>query len=261
MKILLLIIDAQNDFVMVDGRLSVPGGEKALKELIKFIKKNKEDLDDILLTVDDHYPTHIGLAGAWRKGNEDLVLENGPIVITSQDLLDGKYMPKFLDWEKTVKYLKKIESLGEEHHIWPDHCIHGSVGQAFPEELVQALKEWSLVNEANHYGTISKGTRDDAEMYSAFSYADGSEPEFQQEIIDLIADQEYDQIYVAGFAKDFCVRCTLQDLMKDDRFEGKLVLLDDCMASIDPDSEVTQEVWENLVEDFGAKVWKTSEDQ
>jgi hypothetical protein len=32
------------------------------------------------------------------------------------------------------------------------------------------------------------------------------------------------------------------------------------MASIDPDDEITQEIWEELEDNFGAEVWRT-EDQ
>ena len=52
-------------------------------------------------------------------------------------------------------------------------------------------------------------------MYSAISFADGSQPDFGKEILDAIADEDYDNIFVAGFAKDFCVKSTLQDIMKE----------------------------------------------
>jgi len=261
-KNLFLGIDIENDFVRVDGRLSVPGAEKGLKNTVKFFDTHGKYITDVALTIDDHYPTHIGLAGAWKLADgSDLVLADGkPTVITAQDVKDGKYIPKYLDLESVITYLEKIESLGGVHIIWPDHCIRGSQGQAIPEELVQALKKWSLTNNGAHYSLIHKGYYDGAEMYSAISFADGSQPDFGKEILDAIADEDYDNIFVAGFAKDFCVKSTLQDIMKDDRFCGKLILLDDCMASIDPDDEITQEIWEELEDNFGAEVWRT-EDQ
>lgn len=259
-KNLLFIIDAQNDFVRANGRLAVPGAEVGLENLVSFIDENKKDITDIILTQDDHYPTHIGMAGAWRVNDKDLKPESYPFVITRQDVLDAKVMPKYLDFDSVVNYLTAVEKTGSVHCVWPDHCIKGSEGQAFPEELLAALKRWSMANDSCHYITIQKGSYDGAEMYSALSFADGSQPDYYREILNGIADEDYDNIFVAGFAKDYCVRSTLQDIMKHDCFAQKLVLLDDCMASINPNDEVTEEIWEELVQDFGARVWK-KEDQ
>jgi nicotinamidase-related amidase len=259
-KNLFLGIDIEEDFVRTTGRLSVPGAEEGLKNTVEFFDTYGKYITDVALTIDDHYPTHIGLAGAWRVGKEDLKPESYPFIITKQDVLDSKVMPKYLDFDSVVNYLEAVEKTGAVHCVWPDHCIRGSQGQAIPEELVQALKRWSIANNGAHYSLIHKGYYDGAEMYSAISFADGSQPDFGKEILDAIADEDYDNIFVAGFAKDFCVRSTLQDIMKDDRFCGKLILLDDCMASINPDDEITQEIWEELEDNFGAEVWK-KEDQ
>lgn len=257
-KNLVVGIDIEFDFIDPEGGLPVPGAPIGVSNFAEFLIKNKNDITDIALTVDDHYPTHIGLAGAWWKGDhEEIDQSELPLVITRADVLEGKYAPRYLSKDYVLDYLQKIEAQGGQHYVWPDHCLRGSSGQAFPGELLYALREWTAANEGRHYSLIRKGYVDTAEMYSAFSYADGSCPEFCEEILNAIADEDYDNIFIAGFAKDFCVRSTLQDIRKDDRFYGKLILLDDCMASIDPDSEIVEEVWEDLVENFGAEIWKT----
>ena len=48
MKNLLLIIDAQNDFVDSEGKLYIPGSERAVKNICRWINMNRERIDDII---------------------------------------------------------------------------------------------------------------------------------------------------------------------------------------------------------------------
>lgn len=257
-KNLLLIIDAQKDFVESGGKLFVLGAPEAMKNLCSFIDVNKKlgVISEILLTRDDHYHTHIGMPCAWLEGNPRHIINNYPITITAKQVEDGVYEPRFIQKEVAISYLKAIEAKGEIHHIWPEHCLHGDVGQQFPDQLMNSLKWWSEENGGKHFLTLEKGSRDDAEMYSAFSYADGSMPEHTKSVLNNLAEQNFDHIFVAGVAKDFCVRSTLQDLAADERFKGKLVLLEDCMAAINTKCQITEKLWKNLVENFGAEIMR-----
>ena len=65
------------------------------------------------------------------------------------------------------------------------------------------------------------------------------------------AREDYTKVYIAGFAKDYCVAESVKDMMKEQRLSGKLVFLNKCMASIDKNSE-SLKVYEDAVKDFGA---------
>ena len=55
----ILGIDLQNDFVLINGALSVNGAEEDAKRIGAFISNNKKDIHHISLTLDSHHPLHI----------------------------------------------------------------------------------------------------------------------------------------------------------------------------------------------------------
>lgn len=252
-KNLLLVIDAQIDFVDISGKLYVMGAMDAMKRLCSFIDvyRNIGVISDITLTRDNHYITHIGTPFAWLEGNPRHIIDNYPITISAAQVEAGVYEPAYITKEEAIHYLKAIEARGEMHHIWPEHCLHGSTGQQFPENLMSSLNLWAR-DMKKHYRIIDKGEYDGAEMYSAFSYADGTSPSWATEVLNDMA--EYDNIFVAGFAKDYCVRYTLIDLMNDPRFQGKLIILDNCMAAINTKCEATARLWDEIAKSFGARI-------
>ena len=252
-KNLLLVIDMQNDFASHGGSLYVMGGEEANANLISFIRLNRRKISEILLTRDDHYHTQIGMSHAWLDKNDRLV---DPFTkITALQVEKGEYKPRYMEKQNAITYLKAIEAKGAQHTLWPDHCIHGSYGQQFSGELIQALQEWSEVHNALHYKTIDKGYRDEAEMYSVFSYADGSFPEFRKNLLDNIANAGFDKIFIAGLAKDICVAESVKDLVEDGRFKNKLVFLNHCMASIN-NKATSLKIYDTAIKDYGAQYYK-----
>lgn len=63
---LLIIVDPQNDFVT--GSLAVPGAEKALSALVRFIASGAGDYPHIIVTLDTHPATHCSFSsngGSW----------------------------------------------------------------------------------------------------------------------------------------------------------------------------------------------------
>lgn len=249
-KTLLLIIDMQQDFANLDGSLYVKGGEDAETNLIKWIGVNREHISEILLTRDDHYPTQIGMYLSWMNVKTKRVVE--PFTeIKAEQVRSGEYVPRFITKERALEYLDKIESLGSIHKLWTLHCIHGSKGQQFSDNLITCLKLWSVQNGGKHYKTIDKGSRDDAEMYSVFSYADKSNPEFTKKLLDNIAGENFDKIFIAGLAKDICVASSVKDLVDDGRFKDKLVFLTDCMASINNMAK-SLSIYEEAKKSYGA---------
>lgn len=64
MKVGLIVIDGQKDFVE-GGNLAVTGGNKALSNVAKMIRRVKGDLFSIDCTMDTHHRHHIGHSRMW----------------------------------------------------------------------------------------------------------------------------------------------------------------------------------------------------
>lgn len=246
---LLLIIDPQNDFVNPDGSLYVGGGEKAMKNLCDWLGKYKAEIDDIVITQDTHLSFHIGHSMFWSSCPPAFT------TIEPEEVLEGKYKSINEDEDNIAslrEYMKGLKELGRKHTIWPEHCILGSQGWCFPEDLVDSLNSWSLHKKGKQYKVIQKGLYPWKEAYSAFTYANKSPMSIGEELLDII--QEYDKIYLAGVAKDYCVACSVEDLVRVG-FSDRLVFLEDCMATIDPENE-SLKIYDEAV-NKGAKFFNT----
>lgn len=245
-KNLLLIIDPQNDFVNPDGSLYVNGGEKAMKNLCDWLGKHKADIDDVIITQDTHLSFHIGHSMFWSSCPPAFT------VIEPEDVIEEKITPITEDEERKIQvkeYMRDLKELGKKHTIWPEHCILGSWGWCFPGDLVNSLNSWSLHKKGKPYKVIQKGLYPWKEGYSAFTYTDKSPMSFGEELLDII--QEYDKIYLAGVAKDYCVAYSVEDLVRVG-FSDRLVFLENCMATIDLENE-TLKIYDEAIKK-GAKV-------
>lgn len=240
MKTLLLIIDPQNDFVDSKGSLYVNGAEEAISNICKFIYTQKPD--DILISQDTHQKFNIGFPLFWNY-------ELKPFdKIKISDILEDKIKPIKLrnEWKNDFKRQFKGKEDGELT-IWPYHCIEGSCGWCFPNSLISALNDWGLYNlDHKQYEVYRKGYIPEIESYSILS-----DCRFSAEFPDLL-DNDYDKIYVSGFCKDICVAESLKDLKQYKHFKNKLVFLDNCMATLDPESP-NLKIYEELITNFGAK--------
>lgn len=221
MKRVLLIIDPQNDFVnSVDGSLYVPNAEEAIKNLINFLTNNRSIFDKVIATQDYHPKNHIGFSSYWENNLE-------PFTIIKSEEVGVKYFPKDRNKTEDVKkYLKNVEDSGSaKHTIWPNHCVNDTWGYFIPGDLGYVMEPF------DHY---LKGTNPDKEMYSAISYSDGEITEDGSKLLEVLS--EFDEIFIAGVAKDYCVAETVRDLVKAG-LSSKLVFLGSCMAGINENNE------------------------
>ena len=255
-KNLLLIIDPQNDFVDTEGTMYIPGAEQAIKNLCRWISINKKNIDSIIVTQDTHRSYHIGHSVFWKEMPPEFTN------ITSEDVEKGTYSPvNESKKEEVIEYLKGLEKRGLKHTIWPEHCISGSWGQVFPKDLVEMLNIWSLGNNGKNYLVWKKGEKPSKEMYSAFTYADRSEIDYYKtrggRLLSYISSG-FDNIYVAGFAKDYCVAESVKDLMEFNCEEDKpnFIFLEDCMAAIDKNSK-NMKIYEDAIKSGKGKIEKT----
>lgn len=231
MKNALFIIDAQNDFCLPTGSLSVPGAMDDMKRLSDFLKKNKRFIKNVSLTMDAHYVLDISHPSFWQDKNGNF--PQPFTVITSKDVDNGVWTPRYMP-QKAIKYIHDLEAKGEfPHVIWTEHCIMGTEGAAFVNILMDAVKEWQK-DSLQFYNVFTKGTNPLTENFGIFEasvpIADDPSTQMNQNLIKAL--NMYDNIFFAGEAKSHCVATTLKQAMQFPDLAKKFIIMEDCMSNV-----------------------------
>ena len=150
---LFLIIDVQNDFCP-GGALAVNGGD----EIIPLINSLTRRFDNVVLTQDWHPAGHSSFASSH----------------------EGKAP------------FEMIELPYGMQNLWPDHCVQGSFGAQFHENLDTDKAQM----------IIRKGFRPDVDSYSAFFEND---QKTRTGLAGFIKERGFKRIFMAGLATDYCV--------------------------------------------------------
>lgn len=197
----LIIVDAQNDF-MPGGALEVPKGDT----IVPVINRIQPKFELIIATQDWHPNNHKSFASN-HKGKE---------------------------------VFEKITYNGIEQTMWPDHCVQGSNGASFHEQLNMKPVE----------AIFRKGMNPEIDSYSGF-YDNGHQK--STGLAGYLKEKGVDELYFSGLAADICVYYTLLDAIK----EGfKVNLLLDATRPLD------QEEFEKQIEELtsdGVTVMKTED--
>lgn len=169
-NVALVVVDVQNDFCE-DGNLAVPDGNA----VIPVINSLREHFETVVLTQDFHPAGHKSFASS-HEGKEPL---------------------------------ETVEMPYGTQVLWPDHCVQGTKGADFHEDLVQ--KETDLI--------IQKGTDTEIDSYSGFFENDGkTQPVFSDNgdtLSERMRAQEKDTLVFVGLAGDFCVGWHALDAVKE----------------------------------------------
>jgi nicotinamidase/pyrazinamidase len=83
-------------------------------------------------------------------------------------------------------------SFRERGGPWPPHCIQGTSGAGFHEDLCLPDDAW----------VVSKGTTSDRDAYSAFD---------ETGLLDRLKARGVERVWIGGLALDVCVRATALD--------------------------------------------------
>jgi len=180
---LLLVIDVQNDFC-AGGALAVPDGDA----VVPVINRLAERFKHIALTQDWHPNGHSSFATTHpgRAPFEVIAMPYG------------------------------------EQTLWPDHCVQGTPGAEFREDL--QIPHAALV--------IRKGFRRTIDSYSAFYENDRATP---TGLGGYLRERGLRRVLLAGLAFDFCVRYSAEDA----RREGlEAIVIEDACRGIDVDGSV-----------------------
>lgn len=179
----LLVIDVQNDFCP-GGALPVPEGDA----VIPVINELTGRFHHVLQTQDWHPDGHQSFASSHD--------EHAP------------YDTIAVDYGEQV--------------LWPDHCVQGTEGAAFPPDLDTTPTE--LI--------IRKGFRPQIDSYSAFYENDGTT---RTGLAGYLRERGIDTLYLCGLATDFCVKWSALDGRK----EGfDVYVIEDATRGIDQDGSL-----------------------
>ena len=180
---LLLVVDVQNDFCP-GGKLAVSRGD----EVVPLINRLAEKFAHVVLTQDWHPAGHLSFASSHpgRKPFETITVAYGPQV------------------------------------LWPDHCIQGTPGAEFHEDL--DIPSAELI--------VRKGFRPTIDSYSAFFENDHGTP---TGLAGYLRERGFRRVFLAGLALDFCVRYSAEDAHRQ-KFE--VVVVEDACRAIDVDGSL-----------------------
>lgn len=246
-KTALLTIDPQNDFCDPDGVLFVPGADKDMNRLSKFIKNNKNEISKIFISLDNHYLEDISHPVFWidKDGNNP----NPFTIILKEDVENGIWKTLKKDNEiRALDYLQKLNENGRYPLcIWPPHCLVNSWGAKVCSDIVDSIKDFENLEY------IYKGMNTYTEQFSVVQ-ADVPIPNDENTHLNkrLIEELEsFDEILIGGEAGSHCVANSVIDI--SDNFlnkssNKKLTLLVDAISPVSGFEEFQNEFIKNMKE-------------
>lgn len=173
----LLVIDVQNDFCP-GGNLAVPQGDQIINGINKLIPK----FDLVVASQDWHPETHGSFAVNHNKTPGEVIELNG---------------------------LQQV--------LWPQHCVQGSRGAEFHQDL-----------ESDKFDAVfTKGENPLIDSYSAF-FDNGHLN--KTALDDYLKKKQVSQLFVCGLATDYCVKFTALDAVD---LGYKTFLLEDLSRGVD----------------------------
>jgi len=174
----LLLIDIQNDF-LPGGALAVRNGD----EIIPVCNELQKHFDLVVATQDWHPASHKSFAS--NNANK--------------------------------KPFDVIDLDGLQQVLWPNHCMQGTEGAKFSEQLSMNKVE----------AIFRKGMNAEIDSYSGF-YDNGHRK--STGLADYLKGRNVTEVYLAGLAGDYCVYYTAKDALH----EGfKTYLIEDATRAID----------------------------
>jgi len=172
----LLVIDMQNDFIT--GSLPVPKAEEILKP--------------VQVIIDADIWGHVVFSQDWHPQNHISFFSN----------LESR--PLDPDWLSqnpgNISIFDKVVFSGSPPYpqvLWPDHCVQGSTGAEFHDEM----------RIPTSHTLIRKGTNPERDSYSAFFDNSGNGDTGLADIL----KPDTTEVVVIGLATDYCVGSTVLD--------------------------------------------------
>jgi len=231
MQLELLIIDPQNDFCDPNGSLFIPGANKDMERLSKFVIRVLQKISDIHVTMDTHHLIDIAHPIFWIDSDG-----NSPDPFTIIESGNNIWRTRNPTWQdRAVEYLQCLKDNGRYPLcIWPPHCLIGLPGHNVFPELSDALTAWEYRFAMVDY--VTKGSNFWTEHYSAVQ-ADVPDPhdpstQLNTKLIEILKNA--DLIVLAGEARSHCLANTVMDIANNFGEDNiaKMVLLEDACSDV-----------------------------
>lgn len=272
----LLIIDPQNDFcdlppsyqpvnpLNTDERLKpqlpIPGAHADMHRLAHFIRRGKELIDDITITLDSHHHVGIERPTMWRRHDGQPV---APFTeLSSAQVRQGKYALQDPDaTDAVLAYLDALEAAGRyTHMIWPIHCEIGTWGHNVHADVLAACNVWEQFR-GRPTEKVLKGDNPYTEHYSALMAEvpdeNDSKTQLNRNLLDRM--QSAGTLLVVGEAGSHCVKATMEHYVEyaDQEALRRVVLLTDGMSPI-TGFEEPYEAFLSMMQEHGAQLSTTT---
>ncbi len=234
-KILLLLVDPQVDFIHPDGTLSVPGAVEDTQRIVEWLYHHAERITTIAASLDSHVPVQIFYPTWWmdRGGAYPAPFT----IITNAEAKAGYWSPLYEEaW--SMEYLEQLEEHAKKQlMIWPYHTMIGTPGHAITPTLYEAIAYHAAARQSAPI-FLTKGSIPKTEHYSIL------EPEVKVSetpmgnlnipFLEMVAS--HDLVFIAGQAKSHCVLETVSSMMRfyanSPEIVAKLRILMDCTSSV-----------------------------
>ncbi len=234
-RIMLLLVDAQVDFVHPQGALSVPGAVDDTQRTIEWLLENAGKVSTVAASLDSHIPTQIFFPTWWDDANGQHPQPFTPI--TLDDVHSGRWRPVY-EPEWSVYYVETLEAQAKKQlMIWPYHTLLGSEGHNLMPALYEAVVYHTAARQTQPL-FITKGLIPRSEHYSILEpevkVPDHPQGTLNREFLSQL--ETHDRVYIAGQAKSHCVLETTLSLVRHfsdqpDQLDKLYVLLD-CTSSV-----------------------------
>jgi len=239
-------IDFQNDFIdipsnqlpqnpdgtpMYSPALPVAGALEDVKRFVAWATKNIDKISSFYFTQDSHHNNDIAHPQWWQDAQGNIVSPFTPI--SYADILGGKYVPRRY-MKQSKEYVKSLEDQGEfSHFIWPEHCIVGTWGHNFHDEINKLRETINL--KGIWPNVVTKGSNPFTEHFGAFraNIPHAQDPSTNLDFNLLNALMGMDEVIVVGEARSHCVANSLKQLVEEvPALAPKLVIFEDCMSDV-----------------------------
>lgn len=238
-RVILVLVDAQVDFIHTDGALSVPGAVEDTQRTIEWIFRNAHRLTTIAASLDSHVPIQIFYPTWWADADGRHPAPYTPI--ESADVRAGRWRPLY-ETVWSVEYVERLEEQAKkELMIWPYHTLIGTVGHSITPALYEAVAYHTAARRTQpiflHKGSIPK-TEHYSMLEPEVKVPDQPLGNLNTDFLEMLA--EYDEVYIAGQAKSHCVLETVTSTMRyfgdrPDVIQKLRVLIDATSSVAHPD--------------------------
>lgn len=256
-RVLFVGIDVQQDF-MDQGALGVPGAQRDVERMTRFLYENMEKISNIAVSMDTHTPHQIFHPCWWI--DEDGKHPAPYTVITLRDLDQGTWRA-VINPQASREYVKHLEQDAKKALcVWPYHCIQGTMGAALENQFANMVYFHSVAKKAVVQRLV-KGQDPMSEMYGIIRPEYDTKGYMNLDFLNKL--ERFDKVIIAGEAKSHCVLESMKQILEyyETRPEvtKKVYVLEDCMSPIPGYEDMVEQAFEEFKRRYQIQLVKSTD--